>query len=65
MKGAKYIAETLHGCGVSHVFLMPVILPLALKEMETLGIRRIVTHAEKSAAYMADAYARVRRAPGV
>ena len=65
MKGGKYIAKTLHECGVSHVLLMPVILPSMLREMEWLGIRRIITHAEKSAAYMADAYARVRRSPGV
>ena len=35
----------------------------ALMEMETLGIERIQTHGEKAAAYMADAYARVRCAP--
>ena len=33
--------------------------------MEKLGIKRIQTHGEKAAAYMADAYARVNRSPGL
>ena len=65
LTGGRFIAETFHGYGVTHVFFMPVIAPLALMEMERLGIRRIMTHGEKSAAYMADAYARVRRGAGI
>jgi acetolactate synthase-1/2/3 large subunit len=34
-------------------------------EMEKLGIKRIMTHGEKAAAYMADGYARVSRRTGV
>jgi acetolactate synthase-1/2/3 large subunit len=63
--GAQFIAETLHGYGVTHVFYIDAILRRTLVEMETLGIRRIVTHGEKAAAYMADGYARVSRRPGV
>jgi acetolactate synthase-1/2/3 large subunit len=63
--GARIIAETLKGYGVSHVFYMEIILPTSLIEMERLGIRRIVTHSEKAAAYMADGYARMSRRPGV
>lgn len=44
---------------------MPCIGPRALMEMEKLGIRRIQTYGEKVAAYMADAYARVRRGSGL
>ena len=33
-------------------------------EMEKLGIKRIMTHGEKGAAYMADGYARVNRSAG-
>jgi acetolactate synthase-1/2/3 large subunit len=33
--------------------------------METLGIRRVLTHSEKAAAYMADGYARVSHKPGI
>lgn len=65
MTGGRFLAETIHGYGISHVFFMPYIAPRALMEMERLGIRRIQTHGEKAAAYMADAYARVKRGPGL
>ena len=65
MTGAKLLADTVHGYGITHVFFMPYIAPRALMEMEKLGIKRVQTHGEKAAAYMADAYARVRRAPGL
>ena len=65
MTGGKLLAETVHGYGISHVFFMPYIAPRALMEMEKLGITRVQTHGEKAAAYMADAYARVKRAPGL
>ena len=59
MTGARFLAETVHGFGINHVFFMPYIAPRALMEMENLGIKRIQTHGEKAAAYMADAYARI------
>ena len=65
MTGARFMAETVHGYGVTHVFFMPYIAPRALMEMEKLGIKRIQTHGEKAAAYMADAYARIKRSPGL
>ena len=65
MTGGKLLADTVHGYGISHVFFMPYIAPRALMEMEKLGIKRVQTHGEKAAAYMADAYARVKRAPGL
>ncbi|MFN8488058.1 MAG: thiamine pyrophosphate-binding protein [Caldilineaceae bacterium] len=65
MTGARFLAETVHGYGLTHVFFMPYIAPRALMEMEKLGIQRIQTHGEKAAAYMADAYARVRRTPSL
>ncbi len=65
ISGARHIAETFHGYGLSHVFYMEIILPKTLIEMEKLGIRRIVTHSEKAAAYMADGYARLGRKPGL
>ena len=65
MTGARFLAETFHGYGVTHFFFMPVIVPEAMPEMERLGIARIMTHGEKAAAYMADAYGRVRHAVGV
>ncbi len=62
---ARFIAETLKGYGVTHVFYMDAILRKTLVEMEELGIRRVITHSEKAAAYMADGYARVSHKPGV
>jgi acetolactate synthase-1/2/3 large subunit len=65
MTGGRYIAEMMQGYGVTHVFFMPVITVRALMEMEALGIRRIQTHGEKAAAYMADGYARIAGRAGV
>lgn len=64
-KGARYIAESFKELGVSHVFFMDAILRPTLVEMEDLGITRILAHSEKSAAYMADGYARVSGRVGV
>ena len=65
MSGAQYIAEIFQGYGVSHVFFVPAILHEGLMEMEKHGIKRILTHSEKAAAYMADGYARVSHKPGI
>ncbi|MFC1942719.1 thiamine pyrophosphate-binding protein [Chloroflexota bacterium] len=65
MTGARCIAETIKGYGVTHVFFVPAILRTALIEMDKLKINRILTHSEKAAAYMADGYARVSHRPGV
>lgn len=63
--GARFIAETLHGYGVTHVFYVDSILRMAMVDLEELGIRRVITHSEKAAAYMADGYARVSHKPGI
>jgi len=63
--GARFVAEALSACGVTHVFFVPTMLMKTLAAMEGLGIRRIMTHGEKAAAYMADGYARAVRRPGV
>ena len=65
MTGARYIAETLRGYGVTHVFYVEAILRRTMVEMEKLGIKRILTHSEKAAAYMADGYARASNRPAV
>jgi len=65
MTGARFLAETLHGYGVTHFFFMPVVVPNAMLELERLGIARIMAHGEKPAAYMADGYARVSGRVGV
>ena len=65
MSGARFIAETFKGYGITHIFYVEAILRKALIEMEVLGIKRVLTHGEKAAAYMADGYARARRGPGI
>jgi len=65
MSGARFIAEALKGYGITHVFFMEAVLRQTLVEMETLGIRRVLAHSEKAAAYMADGYARTRRSAAV
>ncbi|MCJ7640501.1 MAG: thiamine pyrophosphate-binding protein, partial [Desulfobacterales bacterium] len=65
MTGARFIAETLKGYRVTHVFFVEAILRKTLVEMEVLGIKRILAHTEKAAAYMADGYARVSGRAGI
>jgi hypothetical protein len=65
MTGSRYLAESLHAYGVSHVFFVPAVALQAMAEMEDFGIRRVMTHGEKAAAYMADGFARASRRPGI
>jgi len=66
MTGAQVMADMLQGYGVSHVFMVPAVLRRSFAEMERrTGIKRIHTHGEKSAAYMADGYARASGRPGL
>lgn len=64
--GAEYLARTLDAYGVTATFFVPTILSKTLYEMEErTGIRRILTHGEKAAVYMADGYARATGRPGL
>src|SRR5499426_516654 len=66
MSGAECMADLLAGYGVTHVFMVPAVLRRTFAEMERrTKIKRIHTHGEKSAAYMADGYARASGRPGV
>jgi len=65
MTGSRYFAEFMRGYGVTHVFFVPTVAMNALGEMEDLNIRRVLTHGEVAAAYMADGYARASGKPGV
>jgi acetolactate synthase-1/2/3 large subunit len=66
MTGAECLADMLGGYGVTHVFMVPAVLRRTFAEMERrTKIARIHTHGEKSAAYMADGYARASGKPGV
>ena len=66
MTGAECLADMLAGYGVTHVFMVPAVLRRTFAEMERrTKIARIHCHGEKSAAYMADGYARAAGKPGV
>lgn len=63
--GPRFVADLLRGYGVTHVFFVPQMLLETLTGMEEMGIRRVLVHGEKAAAYMADGYARAAGRPGV
>jgi acetolactate synthase I/II/III large subunit len=63
--GGRYIAELLNAYGVTAIFFVPTVLSKALASMDDMPIRRVLTHGEKAAAYMADGYARISGRPGV
>ena len=64
--GAEVLADMLAGYGVTHVFMVPAVLRRTFVEMERrTKIARVHTHGEKSAAYMADGYARASGKPGI
>src|SRR5262247_1629118 len=66
MSGAECMADLLAGYGVTHVFMVPAVLRRTFAEMERrTKIKRIHTHGEKSAAYMADGYARASGRAGI
>src|SRR5258705_12976308 len=66
MSGAQCLADMLKSYGVTHVFMVPAVLRRTFAEMERrTDIKRIHCHGEKSAAYMADGYARASGRPGV
>jgi acetolactate synthase-1/2/3 large subunit len=64
--GAEVLADMLAGYGVTHVFMVPAVLRRTFAEMERrTRIARVHCHGEKSAAYMADGYARASGKPGI
>jgi acetolactate synthase-1/2/3 large subunit len=66
MLGAECMADMLKGYGVTHVFHVPAVLRRSFVEMERrTDIKRLHVHGEKSAAYMADGYARASGKPGI
>ena len=65
MNGAEWLARALAGTGMSHVFFVESTLRRTLLHLSELGVRPILAHSEKAAAYMADGYARVAGRPGV
>jgi acetolactate synthase I/II/III large subunit len=65
ISGGRFIAEFLNAQGVTAFFFVPTMLSRALAEMDNMAIKRVLTHGEKAAAYMADGYARASGRPGI
>ncbi len=65
MNGAEWLARALAGTGMSHVFFVESVMRRTLLHLGDLGVKPILAHSEKAAAYMADAYARIGGRPGV
>jgi acetolactate synthase-1/2/3 large subunit len=64
--GGEVLADMFAGYGVTHVFMVPAVLRRTFAEMERrTKIARVHCHGEKSAAYMADGYARASGKPGI
>jgi len=65
VQGYQYIAHTLKGYGVTHLFYIEAMLRETLRELDQIGVKPIMTHTENAAGYMADGYARISGRPGV
>jgi acetolactate synthase-1/2/3 large subunit len=65
MNGAEWLARALASTGMSHVFFVESTMRRTLLALSDLGVKPILAHSEKAAAYMADGYARVAMRPGI
>ena len=64
--GAIILAELLKSYGITHIFMVPAVLRRTMMEIEKrTDIKRLHVHSEKSAAYMADGYARASGKPAI
>jgi acetolactate synthase-1/2/3 large subunit len=65
MNGAEWLARALASTGMTHVFFVESTMRRTLLALSDLGVKPILAHSEKAAAYMADGYARVAMRPGI
>jgi acetolactate synthase I/II/III large subunit len=65
MNGSEWLARALAGTGMTHVFFVESTMRRTLLALGDLGVKPILAHSEKAAAYMADGYARVAMRPGI
>jgi len=63
--GSMFFADAIEAAGIGHLFFVPVVLTPSLVALQKRGITPVCTHSEKSAAYMADGYARASGGPGL
>jgi acetolactate synthase I/II/III large subunit len=65
MNGAEWLARALAGTGMTHVFFVESVLRRTLLQLGDLGVKPVLAHTEKAAAYMADGFARITARPAV
>src|SRR5438270_1213817 len=65
MNGAEWLARALAGTGMTHVFFVESVMRRTLLQLTDLGVKPVLAHSEKAAAYMADGYARIAGRPGI
>ncbi|MBT5574925.1 thiamine pyrophosphate-binding protein [Alphaproteobacteria bacterium] len=66
LTGAAILAELFKSIGITHIFMVPAVLRRTMVEIEErTNIKRLHVHSEKSAAYMADGYARASGKPAI
>src|SRR6516165_3772673 len=63
--GAEWLARALAGTGMTHVFCVESVLRRTLLQLGDLGVKPVLAHTEKAAAYMADGFARITGRPAV
>src|ERR1700735_3025917 len=65
MNGAEWLGRGRARTGMTHVFFVESTMRRTLLALGDLGVKPILAHSEKAAAYMADGYARVAMRPGI
>ncbi|MGG4606314.1 thiamine pyrophosphate-binding protein [Paenalcaligenes sp. Me131] len=67
LNGAQWLARALSDNNITHVFFIDAVLRNTLVQLDLPDhkkVKRVLAHSEKSAAYMADGYARASGRPG-
>ena len=65
INGAQWLARALAATGTTHVFFVESVLRRTLLQLADLGVKAVLAHSEKAAAYMADGFARIAGRPTV
>jgi acetolactate synthase-1/2/3 large subunit len=65
INGYEWLARAFASTGMSHVFFVESTMRRTLLALDDLGVKPILAHSEKAAAYMADGYARIAMRPGI